>query len=53
MRTRKNTSIKPAVVSQMAIEEQQAWDIERKQRFIHRPVAMQPAWVNLNSPWLR
>jgi hypothetical protein len=53
MRTRKNTTVKPVVVSQMAIEEQQAWEIERQQRFALRPIGHQPAWVDHNNPWLR
>ena len=53
MRTRKTRTIKPVVITQLAIEEQQAWELERQQRFAHRPVSSQPAWVNLNNPWLR
>ena len=53
MRTRKARTIKPVVISQLAIEEQQAWELERQQRFTHRPVAGQPSWVDLSNPWLR
>lgn len=48
-------SARPAqvVVTQLAAEEQQAWETERQQRFIQRPVSHQPHWVDLTSPWTR
>ena len=42
-----------SVVSQLAVEEQRAWELERQQRFAQRPVGRQPKWVDLDSPWLR
>ena len=53
MRTRKIRTTKPVVISQMAVEEQRAWEIERQQRFLHRPTGSQPSWVDLDSPWRR
>ena len=48
-------SARPAqiVVSQLSADEQRAWEIERQQRFIQRPVGQQPHWVDLTSPWTR
>ena len=40
-------------ITQLAIDEQQAWELERQQRFTHRPVGTQPKWVDLSSPWSR
>lgn len=40
-------------VTQLAIDEQRAWELERQQRFAQRPVGHQPAWVDLDNPWLR
>ena len=53
MRTRKTRNTKAVVISQLAAEEQRSWEIERQQRFIHRPTGSQPSWVDLNNPWLR
>lgn len=42
-----------SVVSQLAVEEQRAWELERQQRFAQRPIGHRPKWVDLDSPWLR
>lgn len=41
------------VVTQLAAEEQQAWEAERQQRFTQRPVGQQPHWVDLTAAWTR
>ena len=41
------------VLSQVAADEQRAWEIERQQRYAQRPVGSQPHWVDLASPWRR
>ena len=50
-----NRQSRPAqvVVTQLAAEEQAAWDTERQQRFIQRPVGQQPHWVDLTAAWTR
>ena len=47
----RKSSIKPAAITQLALMEQQEWEMELAARKAARPLPLQPHWVSKAAKW--